>query len=229
MQERVLDKVNIYSKDSQDFDAKIQYVFQIPESSLINIAKKLPTNDQIETIVENNVLQALKGSFGKEEATDIPSKRNESVAAARLDADKRVQDAIGIAIASMTMPNFEFNGAFKQSVARASQMKADAERARQEVEKTKAEADSTAAKAKGEADAKRNIADAELYALTKAAEGQRKLIEAVGRENLTAYWFKETWNGQLPHAVGGANLAITDMNSLAAAAQGKKQEPAPKP
>lgn len=229
IQERVLDKENIYSQDSQDFDARIQYVYQIPESSLIEIAKKLPTNDSIDSIVQNNVLQALKGNFGKKEATDIPSTRNESVAAARADADTQVKAAIGIGINSLTMPNFEWNPKFKESVAKASQMKAEAERARQEVEKTKAEADSAIEVARGQAESKKKLADANLYDLTKAAEGQRKLIEAVGRENLSAYWFKETWNGQLPHAVGGNNMAVTDMNALAAAAQGKKQEPAPKP
>lgn len=229
IQERVLDKENIYSQDSQDFDARIQYVYQIPESSLIEIAKKLPTNDSIDSIVQNNVLQALKGNFGKKEATDIPSTRNESVAAARADADTQVKAAIGIGINSLTMPNFEWNPKFKESVAKASQMKAEAERARQEVEKTKAEADSAIEVARGQAESKKKLADANLYDLTKAAEGQRKLIEAVGRENLSAYWFKETWNGQLPHAVGGTNMAVTDVNALAAAAQGKKQEPAPKP
>lgn len=231
IQERVLDKVNIYSKDSQDFDAKIQYVFQIPESSLIDIAKKLPSNGQIDSIVENNVLQALKDSMGKQEATDIPFTRNEAVAAAHTNADKQVKAAIGIGINSLTMPNFEFNPKFKEAVARTSQMKAEAERARQEVEKTKAEADGAEARAKGEAEAKKKLADADLYAMTKAAEGQTKLIQAVGRENLSAYWFKETWNGQLPQAVGGTNMTVTDLNALSAAAQGKKQTqaPAPKP
>jgi membrane protease subunit HflC len=239
IQERVIDKVNIYSKDSQDFDARIQYVYQIPESSLIDIARKLPSNDQIDSIVENNVLQALKGSMGKREATDIPSTRNEAIAEAKNDANKQVTAAIGIGVNSMTMPNFEWNPAFKTAIGRLSEMKADAKRAEEAVAKTKAEADSVAAKAKGEAEATKAAADAEayskkaqadanLYSMSKAAEGETKIIGSIGRENLSNYWFKETWDGKLPVAVGGSNVNLNSMEAVAAAA-GRKPAAAPAP
>lgn len=239
VQERILDKVNIYSKDSQDFDAKIQYIYQIPEASLIPIARKLPSNDQIDSIVENNVLQALKGSMGKREATDIPSTRNEAVAEATVAANSQVTHAIGIGVNSMTMPNFEWNPTFKAAIAKLSEMKAEAKRAEEAVAKTRAEAESVAAKAKGDADAtkaaadadaysKKAQADANLYAMTKAAEGETKIIGAIGRENLSSYWFKETWDGKLPVAVGGSNVNLNNMEAVAAAA-GRKPAAAPAP
>lgn len=172
-------------------------------------------------MVENNVLQALKDSMGKREATDIPSERNDALASARKTANELVSSAIGVEITGMTMPNFEFNNKFKNSIAEASQMKAEAERARQAVEKTKAEADSVAAKAAGDARAKRELADADLYVSQKNAEAQKALINVVGKENLSAYWFKETWNGELPKAVGGSNVNVMDMSAVVGTAMPK--------
>mgnify|MGYP007031250004 CR=1 FL=1 len=80
----------------------------------------------------------------------------------------------------------------------------------------RAEADSAKAKAEGEASATRLRADAALYETERAAEGQMKLIGAVGRENVPSYWFNQRWNGIMPSVVGGTNVSVTDIPATVA-------------
>lgn len=228
--------INIYTRDSQDLNAVISYQYEIPESSLITIAKKLPTNDNVSSIVENTVLQALKASFGQTEATDVPQERNEVMKSATENADSLLYRDWNINVKTINMPNFEFNPIFKSAIANATEMKADAERARQEVEKTKAEADSAVAKATGQANAERTAADAalyvaqkradaQLYATEKASAGQKLLISVIGEDNAPAYWFNEKWNGVTPTVMGGSNVSVTDMSSAIVPSQAKAVAP----
>ena len=205
------ESVNIYTRDSQDLDAKISYQYQIPESSLLAIARKLAGNDSVESIVDNTVMQALKASFGKMEATDVPEQRDETMISAAKNADHLLFSNWKINVSTINMPNFDFNPGYKEAIVRATQMKAEAERARQEVEKTKAEADSAFAKADGEARAIERTADAKLYETQKAAEGQERLIAVIGQENMPAYWFNEKWSGIAPQVIGGTNVSVTDI------------------
>lgn len=221
--EVTLDNVNIYTRDSQDLDATISYQYQIPESSLIEIAKRLPTNDNIDSIVQNTIMQALKASFGKTEATDVPNERNEVMASATENANNLLFRDWEINVTTINMPNFNFNPIYQGAIAKATEMKAEAERARQEVEKTRAEAASALAKAEGVANAVRTAADANLYATEKAAEGQRLIVSVIGQENAPAYWFTEKWNGIAPVAIGGSNVSLTDLST--AVLPGKKPEP----
>lgn len=234
--EVTLENVNIYTSDSQDLNATISYQYQIPEASLVDIAKKLPTNASIDSIVQNTILQALKASFGQTEATKVPSTRNEIMKSATANADDLLYRNWKIHVNAINMPNFEFNPVFKEAIANATKMKADAERASQDVEKTKAEAASALAKAEGEANSVRTTADAALYAqqkeadgtlyaTQKAAEGQKLLIGVIGNDNAPAYWFTQQWNGVTPAVIGGSNVSVTDLS--AAIIPSKAATPAP--
>lgn len=172
-----LEKENIYTKDSQDLDAVIQITYTLPENQLVSIAKK---NPDFGPVLVQTVRQALKDSFGRTEATEIPSTRNNLMRDATDNAQKLVSAQLGIHIQNVTMPNYDYNPAFKQSIARASQMKADAERSRQEVEKNKAEADSAREIARGKADAAIQAARGEAEAVRMNAEAEAKRIDLEG-------------------------------------------------
>jgi regulator of protease activity HflC (stomatin/prohibitin superfamily) len=225
LQQINLEKENIYTKDSQDLDANIQITYTLPEDKLVDIARNNPNYGPV---LIQTVRQALKDSFGRTEATDIPSTRNILMKDSTDNARKLVSDQLGIRIQNITMPNFEYNNAFKAAVVRATQMKAEAERSRQEVEKTKAEAESKREAARGSADAVKIAADADLHRAQKEAEGFRALTGAIGEKNLPAYWNSQKWDGKLPTVNGGV-LPMMDVGKVAGGSPAPAPAPAPAP
>ncbi len=227
-----LEKENIYTKDSQDLDAAIQITYNLPETKLVDIARNNPNYD---SVLIQTVRQALKDSFGRTEATDIPSTRNTLMQASTENARKLVDAQLGIHVQNVTMPNFEYSPAFKQSIVRASQMKADAERARQEVEKDKAQADSAREIAKGKADAAIQAARGEAEAINLRATAEAKRLDLEGaalarNPGIKELRLIEKWNGEVPQVLtsGGAGSGAAPFLSLfPTGMQAKAAAPAP--
>ena len=235
LQERTLENESIYTKDSQEIHGNISVQFTVPEDKLINIALN---NPNFESIMMTNVRQALKDSFGKTEATSIASNRDAVMDTASQNVKTSVNDALGINVHKVQLPNFEFEPNFKAAIAKAVNMKAESESARLEVEKDRNKADSAIQKARGTAESTKlqaeadfikaqKEADGELYKLNKQAEGQQRLAAAIGQNNLTSYWFNQTWNGALPTVSGGQSVITTDLAAMAAAAAGVNKKAAP--
>jgi len=219
-----LENENIYTKDSQDLNATILLTYNLPEANLINIARRNPDYGRV---LVDTVRQALKDSFGRKEATDIPATRNAIMRDATDNARTLVNNQLGINIQNITMPNFDYNNAFKSAIVRATQMKAEAERARQEVEKIKAESDSKRETAHALADVARTTADANLYKAQKEAQGIQAITGAIGEKNLPQYWAMQRWNGQLPTVTGGS-VPVVDVSKITgAAAASASKSPAP--
>ena len=226
LQETILPNESIYTKDNQEIHGNISIQYTVPEENLIDIALK---NPNFEAIMATNVRQALKDSFGKEEATNIASNRDAVMATASTNVKKSVTDTLGINVHKVQLPNFEFEANFKAAIAKAVAMKAESESARLEVEKTRSKADSAIQVARGAAESTKlqaeadfvkatKAADGELYKLNKQAEGQQRLAAAIGQGNLKDYWFNQTWDGTLPKVSGGQPVVTTDLAAMAGAA-----------
>lgn len=236
LQEITLPDESIYTKDSQEIKGTVSVQFTVPEEKLIHIAK---TNPDYKAIMITNVKQALKDAFGKTEATNIASNRDEVMLRASENVKESVNESLGLQVARVQLPNFEFEDTFKKSIASAMGMKAEAEKAKLAVAKAESEANSAIQNARGIAESTKlqaeadffkaqKTADGELYKLQKASEGQTRLSSAIGKENLASYWFNQTWNGELPKVSGGSSVTMMDAQSLIGAAAAKKMaEPAP--
>lgn len=239
LQEILLPQESIYTKDSQEIKGNVSIQFRTPEDSLIHIALNNPL---YQNILISNVRQALKDTFGKTEATSIASNRDEVMIRASKNVKDTVENALGVEVSRIQLPDFEFEANFKASIVSAMSMKAEAEKAKLAVAKAESEADSSIQAARGRAESTKlqaeadfvkaqKAADGELYKLNKQAEGQQRLAAAIGQNNLASYWFNQTWNGALPTVNGGQAVVTTDIAAMAAAAaaSNKKADTSPVP
>jgi len=196
-----LEKLNVYSKDVQQFDAKITINAHLMPNMVGHVFSNYG-KDYWNVLVFPRLYQQFKDASGQFTAAEIVSNRDKlaSTVVAMLNEDFL---KAGIVVDSLQIEDIKFTKEYEKAIEAAAQAEADVKRARQEYEKAKVEYGKQVAEADAQAKATRTRAEAEAYQTTVKGNAEASAIAARGkalRDNpqLVDLITAEKWNGVLP-------------------------------
>lgn len=218
-------KVNTYTVDNQEFDAKIVVFYRLPADNIEFIYKNVP---DLTARLRALSVDRFKSEMGKVNIVDVAQKRGEvrdtikGVLGATAEAILRVE------VTDFQVPNIDYTPSFRKAVEQAAIAKTLVEKAEQErrektvraeTAKIEAQGKANAAReaAKGRADATRFQAEATAARIRLEGEAKAEAIlkqaRALGNNPLLVEYRKaEQWKGEVPQWTGGGGLPVINLS-----------------
>ena len=199
--------MHTYTKDNQPITLEITPFFKLEEDNLVNIYRN---NPDWETKLVSATTDAVKSALGHTEAQNVAQHRDSIMIEVTKETATQVQDLLNIGVASVLMPNYDFNDEYETAVAKASNEKAALNAKQTQYEQSLIDKKKKIVDAEAASESEKLKADGEAYAtLTrKKAESEGfKLVQGViGEQNMGTYLFTSNWDGKTPVAVGTGNF-----------------------
>ena len=225
IREIVASKVNTYTEDNQEFDAKIVVFYRIPAESVEFIFKNVP--DMTERL-RALALDRFKTEMGKVNITEVAQKRGEVRDAIKSVLASTVKEILRVDVTDFQIPNIDYTPSFRKAVEQAAIAKTLVEKALQqkrektiqaETAKIEAEGQANAAReaAKGRADATRFQAEATAARIRLEGEAKADAIlnqaRALGNNRLLIEYRKaEKWKGDVPQWTGASGVPLINLS-----------------
>lgn len=214
-QQEDYENVTTYTKDNQIITASLSVYFKVPEDHIVDIYKSNPNWD---SMLQSAVFDSYKSALGGNFAQDIAQNRDLIMKQVTEETQTKVRNLLGIEITQVMMPNFDFNKEFEVAVADAANAKAELNKKMTQLEQAKVDAQTRVVQATAESTSEKAKADGSAYAIVKnkeaEAEGFRKISDAIGQGNMSAYLYTSRWSGNVPTVMTGGGGQIFDMQAL---------------
>ena len=224
IREIVATKVNTYTEDNQEFDAKIVVFYRIPAENIEFIFKNVP---DLTARLGALSVDRFKSEMGKVNITEVAQKRGEVRDTIKQVMADTVKDILRVEVTDFQIPNIDYTPSFRKAVEQAAIAKTLVEKALQqkrektiqaETAKIEAEGKANAAReaAKGRADATRFQAEATAARIRLEGEAKADAIlkqaRALGNNPLLVEYRKaEQWKGEVPQWTGGGGLPVINL------------------
>jgi regulator of protease activity HflC (stomatin/prohibitin superfamily) len=186
-------KTEQYTKDIQQADTDISVTFNLDPNHIIKMHKDTG-KDYAEKLIGPAIVGCAKDVFGKWNATDVISKREEATEFIVKGLRNKLEP-YGIHITLVELLDISFKPKFE-----------DAVEAKQIAEQEASRAKNLTVKIKEEAQQKIIAAEAEA----KAMEVRAKALES--NKSLVEYEAVMKWNGELPQYMMGNSIPFINMN-----------------
>jgi len=225
IREIVATKVNTYTEDNQEFDAKIVVFFRIPAENIEFIFKNVPDPT---ARLRALAVDRFKSEMGKVNITEVAQKRGEVRNRIKGVLSDTVKDILHVDVTDFQIPNIDYTPSFRKAVEQAAIAKTLVEKAQQqkrektiqaETAKIEAEGKANAAReaAKGHADATRFQAEATAARIRLEGEAKADAIlkqaHALGNNPLLVEYRKaEQWKGEVPQWTGAGALPMINLS-----------------
>jgi len=224
IREIIATKVNTYTEDNQEFDAKIVVFYRIPADSVEFIFKNVP---DMTARLKALALDRFKTEMGKVNITQVAQKRGEVRDTIKGVLAATVKDILHVVVTDFQIPNIDYTPSFRKAVEQAAIAKTLVEKALQqkrektilaETAKIEALGKANAAReaAKGRADATRFQAEATATRIRLEGEAKADAIlkqaRALGNNPLLVEYRKaEQWKGNVPQWTGGGGVPVINL------------------
>lgn len=225
IREIVAAKVNTYTEDNQEFDAKIVVFYRIPADSVEFIFKNVP---DMTARLRALALDRFKTEMGKVNITEVAQKRGEVRDAIKSVMAATVKDILHVEVTDFQIPNIDYTPSFRKAVEQAAIAKTLVEKALQQKRAKIIQAETAKIEAEGKANAAREAAkgraDATLFQAKATAarirlEGEAKAdaiskqARALGNNPLLVEYRKaEQWKGEVPQWTGaGGGVPVINL------------------
>lgn len=206
IQALTIEKVNTYTVDNQQLDAKLIINYRIPADGVESIYRNVPDYEQRLTTM---VTDRFKNALGKLNIIDVTQKRADIARSILGDVRDEAKRLFGLEVSDLQIINIQYTQEFESATEQAMTAKAKVEQREQEkrqaqvvAETAKVEAEGKAAAivAKAEGDAKAQLAVATANAKAIQMEGLAKAEamraqSAAVTETLVRMKEAEQWNG----------------------------------
>ena len=224
IREIIATKVNTYTEDNQEFDAKIVVFYRIPADSVEFIFKSVP---DMKARLKALALDRFKTEMGKVNITQVAQKRGEVRDTIKGVLAATVKDILHVVVTDFQIPNIDYTPSFRKAVEQAAIAKTLVEKALQQKRQKIIQAETAKIEALGKANAAREAAkgraDATLFQAKATAarirlEGEAKAdaiskqARALGNNPLLVEYRKaEQWKGNVPQWTGGGGLPVINL------------------
>lgn len=224
IREIIASKVNTYTEDNQEFDAKIVVFYRIPADSVEFIFKNVP---DMKARLKALALDRFKTEMGKVNITQVAQKRGEVRDTIKGVLAATVKDILHVVVTDFQIPNIDYTPSFRKAVEQAAIAKTLVEKALQQKRQKIIQAETAKIEALGKANAAREAAkgraDATLFQAKATAarirlEGEAKAdaiskqARALGNNPLLVEYRKaEQWKGNVPQWTGGGGLPVINL------------------
>jgi regulator of protease activity HflC (stomatin/prohibitin superfamily) len=230
-------KVNTYTVDNQEFDAKIVVFYRIPADSIEFIYKSVP---DLTARLRALSVDRFKSEMGKVNITEVAQKRGEVRDTIKGVLAATAEDILHVQLTDFQIPNIDYTPSFRRAVEQAAIAKTLVEKAEQQKREKTIQAETARIEAEGKANAAREAAKGRADAIRFRAkataqqirlEGEAKAdailkqARALGNNPLLVEYRKaEQWNGTVPQWSGVAGVPVINLDPPAKnGAPGKKK------
>jgi regulator of protease activity HflC (stomatin/prohibitin superfamily) len=205
IREIIATKVNTYTEDNQEFDAKIVVFYRIPADSVEFIFKSVP---DMKARLKALALDRFKTEMGKVNITQVAQKRGEVRDTIKGVLAATVKDILHVVVTDFQIPNIDYTPSFRKAVEQAAIAKTLVEKALQQKRQKIIQAETAKIEALGKANAAARIrleGEAKADAISKQAR-------ALGNNPLLVEYRKaEQWKGNVPQWTGGGGLPVINL------------------
>jgi len=218
-------KVNTYTVDNQEFDAKIVVFYRIPAENIEYIYKNVP---DLQARLRALSVDRFKSEMGKVNIIDVAQKRGEVRDRIKGVLGATAKDLLHVEVTDFQVPNIDYTPSFRKAVEQAAIAKTLVEKAEQERREKTVRAETAKIEALGKANAAREAAkgradatrfQAEATAARIRLEGEAKAdailkqARALGNNPLLVEYRKaEQWKGEVPQWTGGGGLPVINLS-----------------
>lgn len=211
IRQATLDKINTYTIDNQELDAKFTIVYRIPAENVESVYRNVP---DFETKILSLAIDRFKAELGKVNTTEVAQQRG--IVAKNIFTVLRAETErlFKIELVDFQINEIDYTKSFRAAVDAAASAKANVEKAEQDLRRSRIEAEQIRVKAEGEANAARETAKGQADATLYNAEAEAKAIELKGaataeaisaqakalgsNTNLVELEKAKQWDGKLP-------------------------------
>ena len=198
----IYDKVETYSRDQQTANLRISVTYRLlPEQVVAMYSEFQTTENYLGRVVERQVLENAKNTFGKFNAVTAIQDRPRLAA----EISSAIKSALKgpIKIESIQLENIDFSKTYEQSIEQRMLAEVEVQKVQQNAEREKVQAEIKVIQAKAEADASLAQARANAEAIELKGRAEAKAIDLRGKAlaanpNLVDLVTAERWDGTLP-------------------------------
>ncbi|MDH3703924.1 MAG: SPFH domain-containing protein, partial [Alphaproteobacteria bacterium] len=225
IQEIIQSKVNTYTVDNQQLDARIVVFYRIPAASIEYIYKSVP---DLSARLRALSIDRFKSEMGKMNITQVAQKRGLVRDTIKDVLSATAKDILHVDVTDFQIPNIDYTPGFRRAVEQAAIAKTLVEKAEQEKREKTVQAETAKIEALGKANAAREDAkgkadairfNAEATAAQIRLEGEakaeaiQKQAKALGNNPLLVEYRKaEQWKGDVPQWTGGGGLPVINLS-----------------